>query len=694
MVLREKLQRSNGSWRLRQGIAAVMIGFIVVLLALSRGTSGLPAKRAELRVQHPPASDVAAAIVRDSPAASPRSFAPAVLSTVAVNSDSVRPSANGALVSGTVQDASGGPIAGALVSVRAEAGAEGAPASTLSDERGQFRLTLPVGWAQIEASADAYSRGVTRVHAPAAGVAIQLAPPAMISGRVVSGDEVTPLAGALVLARCAAGQCAGEISTLTEADGSFSFQQLCAGTYELESIGKLFRTPRVSVVVDVAVASEPLLLVAKAASSLTGIVNVSGGECRDGSVELSGPVPTSKSLSNGAVEFDGLLPGSYRAMLECPWIGAELSDDVEIGADPITRVWQVDAGLTLDGRVQGPSGAPQEGVTVQLEPIGAPEDRPWRTCVSDALGNFSCVGLAAGDYLAQPMIDGATTPGEAVRVSLTAAGAPPVTLISAGMATIRVRVEPGSANGPAGFTAIARPASGPPVYGQPDADSSVLAGLALGEYVVSLGDATDASSSARVLLERDGEVRELTLVPPRGAPISGHVVDERGEPIVDAWVRVAASVPDTLLGLQPVAPVLTDDRGAFVLPELLPGSYRLTASNEMGEAALDGASPGATALELRLARAASLSGTVTGPFGEPLQDVGVRCSDDARGESRTAQVFDGKWSIFRLPPGRYRLDAWSGAAVGSQEVVVTSGQSAVINLALRPQQLPAEPSEP
>src|SRR5690606_17064375 len=134
---------------------------------------------------------------------------------------------------------------------RAAAGATVALTSTLSDERGQFHLAVPAGWAQLEASADAYSRGVERVHVPAAGVVIQLAPAAMIAGHVVDDDGVTPLGGARVLARNEAGPCAGELSTFTEADGRFAFQRLCAGTYEVESIGDRFRTARIRVMVDV-----------------------------------------------------------------------------------------------------------------------------------------------------------------------------------------------------------------------------------------------------------------------------------------------------------------------------------------------------------------------------------------------------------------------------------------------------------
>lgn len=81
----------------------------------------------------------------------------------------------------------------------------------------------------------------------------------------------------------------------------------------------------------------------------------------------------------------------------------------------------------------------------------------------------------------------------------------------------------------------------------------------------------------------EGETRDLTMQLPRGSVLTGMVLDERGEPAVNASVRAMRMMSTGgERRPQPVGGDSTDDRGIFRIHSLQPGDYAVCAVQRNG----------------------------------------------------------------------------------------------------------------
>ena len=77
----------------------------------------------------------------------------------------------------------------------------------------------------------------------------------------------------------------------------------------------------------------------------------------------------------------------------------------------------------------------------------------------------------------------------------------------------------------------------------------------------------------------DGETRDIAMQLPRGGVITGMVLDERGEPAVNAFVRVMRFMPGAAERRpQQIGGDSTDDRGIYRIHSLQPGEYAVCAN--------------------------------------------------------------------------------------------------------------------
>ncbi|MBI1850512.1 MAG: sigma-70 family RNA polymerase sigma factor [Planctomycetes bacterium] len=189
-----------------------------------------------------------------------------------------------------------------------------------------------------------------------------------------------------------------------------------------------------------------------------------------------------------------------------------------------------------------------------------------------------------------------------------------------------------------------------------------LRGLPSGDVVVRVTE-TGARSIQETLRLYPGERRRwdprLDVVP----SITGRVVDERGEPLVDWCVNAA---PDDA-PFDPPSMATTDARGSFSVEVNEDRSYAVTAYEPQGwsrfpRASHDEARAGDEPLLLEVKddpeTAAVVCGTVLGPGDVPVPEAKVILEHDERKLWRTFDTDSqtGRFEIAHVPPGTLSID--------------------------------------
>jgi hypothetical protein len=149
--------------------------------------------------------------------------------------------------------------------------------------------------------------------------------------------------------------------------------------------------------------------------------------------------------------------------------------------------------------------------------------------------------------------------------------------------------------------------------------------------------------------------------------ISGRVVDESGQPLVNVSVYLRPATPEARDTY-----ATTNREGAFSFSDLTPGTYTISASMPSyisrppsGPEVKSTGDP----VTLVLRKGGVISGTVTDPKGAPIVAIGMRVEMviDERGVRSPAIIYEGMtddrgvYRVYGLPPGTYIVSA-DGAA--------------------------------
>jgi hypothetical protein len=593
----------------------------------------------------------------------------------------------GVELSGTVVDATGGAIAGALVaaesvpSVEAVASrrVEGAlarlHAATLSDSSGAFRVRVPPGPLVVSAQADAYSRASLRLEPPFSDVTLVLAPGSEIVGRVRLASTNEPLGHVSVIAVKKSGQSAEPARAQTGVDGAFSLRGLAGGAYEVMVSTPEWRSSPAFVSVGIGEQSEPLSLFVEPAFTLSGTVLVDGELCLKGVLTASGSRSSSAPIVDGHVASVGMVGGHYDITIECDG-AVPLDESIDIEREDVDRSWSLTAGLGLQGSVETASGEALAGASVSVYSVHSTGRASL--CRSDAAGDFECGGLVPGEYRCT-LSDAHGNEEDVVNVTVSADSSTRVVLRAAPAGTIRGRLE-GAAEGQQ--RVYARREGGSPIEAISESGSFEFQGLQLGRYIVSSARPQERAGSddVAVSLARDGEVVNVQLRAPGWTTIRGRVIDERAEPVVDTWVH--ASFADELggdgVGDSPVA--MTDGDGNFTLERLAPGNYDIVASTDRGEAILRRVQSGATDVVVQLTAYAALSGVVATATGAPVTSFELWYQRGTKRTSDRHHTRDGSWQLPWLPAGTYRVGVRSDFGDAALDVLLDPGQKATVRL--------------
>jgi hypothetical protein len=482
-------------------------------------------------------------------------------------------------VKGQVLDATGGIIVGALITVD---GTDTGARASCAD--GSFELWLDPGPHQLRVHVDEYSEGWQQVWAPSSGVDIVLEPAASLIGVVrVEGTDM-PAAQVTVSAIGTTVVGMPPASAISGAGGTFGISNLSAGDYLVRAEGGGWLSDWQYVTVHLGEQAGPIVCEVSRATSLRGRVSVAGVPCREGRVILSGAVTASDPVgADGAVNITGLKPGRYQADVRCP-PGAPTMDTVAVTLEPARRDWDLKPGLSVRGSVSNENGDVVAGAEVLIaSAAGGPEASNAR-CVTDGTGEFVCTGLLPGEHECR-LAKSFPTPATVTSITLPAAEATRIRLVEPARGTIVAHQLGATARDLSTTSLLVRREGSPPVAGHRSASGIVFEDLPLATYDVSFVPSFQAS--ARVALERPGQIVELELEGPERTSVSGQVLDERDQPVIDAWVRAGPALAASSGSPGLSVSALTDERGAFELAQLVSGGrYDISVSAPNGTARL------------------------------------------------------------------------------------------------------------
>ena len=314
------------------------------------------------------------------------------------------------------------------------------------------------------------------------------------------------------------------------------------------------------------------------------------------------------------------------------------------------------------GEVLDADARPISGATVLLEPRGDPSGRRIRRTLTLADGGFEIADLGAGRWdllVSHPEHATARVPGlviprppGAVDLGTVVLGAEAVL---AGLVTDpRGRPIEGAAVRLSGDGADG---SGPPEEVPTDAAGGfVLRGLTPGTSV-DLRVAHPDHVSARLDGVSLPAPEPLTIVLEDGFRLAGRVLDDDGDPVARARVRL-----DAPAGRGPSPEGSSGSDGRFAIEGIPAGTYGAVAratgyrDSERVEVEIDRDAP---PVELVLRRGARISGRVLAPDGSPAPDATVRLVGSGIGDAPPPVRSDaaGRYRLEGVEPGRHLLEA-------------------------------------
>jgi hypothetical protein len=320
---------------------------------------------------------------------------------------------------------------------------------------------------------------------------------------------------------------------------------------------------------------------------------------------------------------------------------------------PVSRLGAVNAAISeddpvgdlrLEGQVIDADERPVAGATVAID------SHPVRTVETEDDGSFVFARLIGRDY----QLEAATGDGYAGPVHLRlGADTEPVILRMRPTEPLAVSVVDAASRKPVAGAAVEIRSHLVWTAITGSDGVATIGGVGAGDPMVHVSARGYAPAALRLVNFGRGQ-RRVELALRGGAPVSGSVVDASNKPVAGARV-IASATSEPFPVIDPRRDgVVTDARGAFTIPALAAGTYRLTASAERLAPAssapitVDGTSE-RTGVVIELPAGATLSGSVVTPGGEPISGADIRVVATGHVFWRSARrAYSGKNGTFSI----------------------------------------------
>jgi protocatechuate 3,4-dioxygenase beta subunit len=518
---------------------------------------------------------------------------------------------------------------------------------------------------------------------------------AQLSGKVVDGSGAAVAGATVSLAARPPRQAT------TGADGSFSFDKLLPLPYTVTAYAPSGVAGPVAARAAEAAATPVALTLHGGSQVQLEIVDEQQRPVDGATVELRGIDVRETAAAQGRVALAAVLPGAYRIAAWAEGYGRAFQL-VEVGAGTTSVRVELARGVPVSGRVTDEAGKPVAEARVRYETASdaiAGSDLVRDAVITGADGKFAFAAMPIGSYRFIATHAALGTQSSSLTRVESSSAIDNVSVVMPPGCTVRGKVVDAAGAAAAfarvrlGITIPGARLVVPPREVRTNASGEFeISGMARRQLTAVAMDERGASA-AQVVDARAGDVAGVVLALDAVGSIEGSVVDAAGKPVVNAQVSAwptamdrrssssgegsgsaaptpAPEVDDHLHGnhtgtgdldlrkwqLVGFPQATTDDRGAFRVTGLAPGTYRLRATRgtsfggERGAAAdFTVAQVGATAVKLALPAEGGVKGKVAFEDGTAPAQVTVAIGFAQHGFSGSEVEIEG------LAPQTYQL---------------------------------------